>query len=56
MRNAPSTEPEHHADEQLADVARELLDGIARGERAVADGRTLDHAEARRRMSRWLDR
>jgi prevent-host-death family protein len=32
----------------------ELLEGIARGERAVAEGRTLTQAQARRRLSRWL--
>jgi len=31
-----------------------LLEGIARGEQAVHDGRTLPHKEARARMSRWL--
>lgn len=31
-----------------------LLEGIARGERAIEEGRTASHAEARRRMSRWL--
>ena len=31
-----------------------LLEGIARGERAVEDGRTLSHQEAKSRMSRWL--
>lgn len=31
-----------------------LLEGIARGEKAVADGRILSQAQARRRMSRWL--
>jgi len=31
-----------------------LLEGIARGEKAIEDGRTVTHAEARRRMSRWL--
>ena len=31
-----------------------LLEGIARGERAVEDGRTLSHEEAISRMSRWL--
>ena len=30
-----------------------LLEGIARGERAVEDGRTLSHEEAKSRMSRW---
>jgi len=31
-----------------------LLEGIARGEKAIEDGRTVTHAEAKRRMSRWL--
>ena len=32
-----------------------LLEGIARGERAIEDGRTLDQDEARRSMARWLE-
>lgn len=31
-----------------------LLEGIARGERAVEEGRVVTHAEAKKRMSRWL--
>jgi len=31
-----------------------LLEGIARGERAVEDGRVVSHAQARSRMARWL--
>lgn len=31
-----------------------LLEGIARGEKAVEDGRTFTHAQARKRMARWL--
>jgi prevent-host-death family protein len=31
-----------------------LLEGIARGEKAVEDGRTLTHAQAKQRMARWL--
>jgi prevent-host-death family protein len=31
-----------------------ILEGIARGEMAVAEGRTLTHAQARARMARWL--
>jgi len=31
-----------------------LLEGIARGERAIEDGRTVSHKEAESRMSRWL--
>ncbi len=31
-----------------------LLEGIARGEKAVDEGRTLTQAQVRQRMSRWL--
>jgi prevent-host-death family protein len=31
-----------------------LLEGIARGERAVENGRVVSHSEAKNRMSRWL--
>jgi prevent-host-death family protein len=31
-----------------------LLEGIARGEKAVEDGRTVSHAQAKQRMARWL--
>ena len=31
-----------------------LLEGIARGEMAIAEGRTLTHAQAKTRMARWL--
>jgi prevent-host-death family protein len=31
-----------------------LLEGIARGERAIQDGRTSTHAMAKRRLQRWL--
>ena len=31
-----------------------ILEGVARGERAVLEGRTLTHAEARGRLSKWL--
>jgi len=33
-----------------------LLEGIARGERAFAEGRTVPHTEAKRRLGRWLAR
>lgn len=33
-----------------------LLEGIARGERAFADGRIVSHADAKKRLSRWLDK
>lgn len=31
-----------------------VLEGIARGEMAVAEGRVVTHAEARTSMARWL--
>lgn len=31
-----------------------LLEGIARGEKAVEDGRVVSHAAAKKRMARWL--
>ena len=31
-----------------------LLEGIARGERAVEEGRTLTHEQAKERLGRWL--
>ncbi|RUL73137.1 type II toxin-antitoxin system Phd/YefM family antitoxin [Dyella choica] len=31
-----------------------LLEGIARGERALEEGRTVSHEQAKERLSRWL--
>lgn len=31
-----------------------LLEGIARGEVAIENGRTVTHAQAKQRMARWL--
>ena len=31
-----------------------VLEGIARGEKAVQEGRILSHSEAKKKMSRWL--
>jgi prevent-host-death family protein len=31
-----------------------VLEGIARGELAVAEGRTVTHAQAKTRLARWL--
>ncbi len=31
-----------------------LLEGIARGERAIEEGRTVSHAQAKQRMARWM--
>lgn len=32
-----------------------LLEGIAKGEKAIFEGRTVSQEDARNRMSRWLD-
>jgi len=32
-----------------------ILEGIARGERAILEERTFPHAEAKRKMRKWLD-
>lgn len=32
-----------------------ILEGIARGELAVAEGRALDHDQAKARLARWLE-
>ncbi|MBI2396804.1 MAG: type II toxin-antitoxin system Phd/YefM family antitoxin [Xanthomonadales bacterium] len=31
-----------------------ILEGIARGEMAIAEGRTISHSEAKLRLGRWL--
>ena len=42
--------------ETYEDTQRRLaiLEGIARGERAIEDGRVVSHAQAKKRMARWL--
>lgn len=39
---------------QLTQERMALLEGIARGEQAVFEGRIASHAQARKRMARWL--
>lgn len=31
-----------------------ILEGVARGERAIEQGRVVSHAEAKKRLARWL--
>ena len=31
-----------------------IIEGIARGEMAIAEGRLVSHAQAKQRMARWL--
>ncbi len=33
----------------------QLLEGIAKGEKAIQEGRIVSHSDAKQRMSRWLD-
>ena len=39
---------------QLQQQRLAILEGIARGEMAVADGRIATHSEAKVRLARWL--
>jgi len=39
---------------ELSQQRMAILEGIARGEMAVAEGRVASHAEARTRLARWL--
>ena len=31
-----------------------LLEGLARGEKAIAEGKILSHSRAKKRLARWL--
>lgn len=39
---------------QLMERRMAVLEGIARGEQAIAEGRVATHAEAKKRLARWL--
>jgi prevent-host-death family protein len=39
---------------ELMEQRMAILEGIARGEQAVADGRVASHARAKKRLARWL--
>ena len=39
---------------ELLQQRMSLLEGIARGEAAVAEGRVVPHEQAKARMARWL--
>ena len=39
---------------QLQQERMAVLEGIARGEMSVAEGRTLTHSQAEKRLSKWL--
>ena len=39
---------------RLMEQRMAILEGIARGEQAVAEGRVASHAQAKKRLARWL--
>ena len=39
---------------ELLQRRMKLLEGIARGEKAIEEGRTVTNAQARQRLARWL--
>ncbi|TWT19417.1 type II toxin-antitoxin system Phd/YefM family antitoxin [Luteimonas marina] len=39
---------------QLMQQRMAVLEGIARGEQAIAEGRVATHVQARKRLARWL--
>lgn len=39
---------------ELMQQRMSILEGIARGEQAIAEGRVATHGQARKRLARWL--
>lgn len=39
---------------ELMEQRMAVLEGIARGEQAVAEGRVASHVQAKKRLARWL--
>lgn len=39
---------------ELMQPRMKLLESIARGEKAIEEGRTMSHAQGKQRLSRWL--
>lgn len=39
---------------ELMQRRMKLLEGIARGEKAIEEGRTVTHTQAKQRLARWL--
>ena len=39
---------------ELMEQRMAVLEGIARGEQALAEGRVTSHAQAKKRLARWL--
>ena len=42
------------ADYEMMVDRMKILEGIAKGEQAIRDGRTMDMEQAREKMSKWL--
>lgn len=40
---------------EMMENRMEILEGIARGERAILENRVVKHSEAKKRMKKWLD-
>jgi hypothetical protein len=54
-RNKSNAESEKNSHEDMRGrLASHVIEGIARGEKAILEGRLVTHQEAKRRMSRWL--
>ena len=41
-------------DYEMTQHRMSILEGIARGEAAIQEGRTFSHAQAKEKMSKWL--
>ena len=39
---------------ELMQQRMSILEGIARGEQAIAEGRAVSHAQAKKRLARWV--
>jgi prevent-host-death family protein len=39
---------------ELMQQRMNILEGIARGEQAIAEGRAVSHGQAKKRLARWL--
>ena len=43
-----------HDREPISQRSLSIIESIARGEMAIAEGRLVPHAQAKQRMARWL--
>ena len=40
---------------EMMENRMKILDGIARGERAILENRVVKHSDAKKKMEKWLD-